>query len=119
MSYKGISQADTVVYLTSDVARLVIKDLTYLDYCRMENDSLNASIIHLKDYNQNILELNGIYLSKIDRLQYVDSVNNVILTERRDLINKLNSDLVKVKKRRGYIWMLVGGAFIAGLAIGL
>ena len=117
MSLKSSSQRDTIVCLNRDITRLVIKELIIKDYLEMENDSLKASIVHLKDMN----EYNGWTINfledQIDSYVFKDSVQTVLLKEKKEIIIDLQDDVLKQKRRKGLLWGGIAAAFVFGMLI--
>lgn len=116
-SFPSFSQTDTIVCLSRETTVKIVKELIEKDYLVMENDSLRAAIWHLKDMNQYNGESINFLERQIDSYAFKDSVQTVLLTEKRETIIDLQLDNQKQKRRKGILWGGIGAAFVLGLII--
>lgn len=97
-SYKSFSQNDTLIQLTPNITKLVIKDLLNHDRLLIENNLLSLQV-------SNLTLSNTKYLNQIEYLNTVNSnYKQIELYNQNQLINyntltdKLKKDLDKSKK---------------------
>ena len=103
LSYKGISQKitqDSVVILTQEQAKQVVKDLEERKYLKREVVAYRQQISYLETYKQNIDSLNSQLNSKIKilrkSLESQEELTNLEAKENKHLKDQID----KLKKQR-------------------
>lgn len=117
-SYKSFSQNDTLIKLTPNITKLVIKDLLNHDRLFIENNLLSLQI-------SNLTLSNTKYLNQIEHLNIVNSnykqielYNQNQLINYNTLTNKLKKDLDKSRKANKTLKFIVLGLGVtAGILI--
>lgn len=114
LNYKGISQnttKDSVVILSHDQAKEVVKDLEERKYLKREVVAYKQQISYLENYKQNIDSLNSQLNSKIKilrkSLESQEELTNLEVKENKYLKDQID----KLKKQRLF------GGIGAGLLI--